>query len=151
SKALRRSSREIVDLARERALAMAPTERPAAVITPIWSLSSSDRCEEAGIATLPKVLISHADTKSAGGVALRVRTQAPPRCRMTDQKKETAPPSLGGISWVFARYANFTLGGGNATTAALHHELLEKRHWLNDDRFALCYALARLTPGTNLL
>jgi len=70
---------------------------------------------------------------------------------MTDQKKETAPPSLGGISWVFARYANFTLGGGNATTAALHHELLEKRHWLNDDRFALCYALARLTPGTNLL
>src|SRR5208283_166355 len=81
SKALRRSSREIVDLARERALAMAPTERPAAVITPIWSLSSSDRCEEAGIATLPKVLISHADTKSAGGVALRVRTQDQPFCK----------------------------------------------------------------------
>src|SRR5689334_7616968 len=29
------------------------------------------------MATLPKVLINHADSKSAGGVALRVRTQAP--------------------------------------------------------------------------
>ncbi len=70
---------------------------------------------------------------------------------MTDPARETAPPSLGGIGWVFARYANFTLGGGSATTAVLHHELLEKRHWLNNDRFTLCYALGRLTPGTNLL
>ena len=29
------------------------------------------------MATLPKVLINHADSKSAGGVALRGRTQAP--------------------------------------------------------------------------
>ncbi len=70
---------------------------------------------------------------------------------MTERTKETTSPSLGGIGWLFARYANFTLGGGSATTAVLHHELLEKRHWLNDDRFTLCYALGRLTPGTNLL
>ncbi len=70
---------------------------------------------------------------------------------MTDPTKETDPPNLGGIGWLFTRYANFTLGGGSATTAVLHHELLEKRHWLNDDRFTLCYALGRLTPGTNLL
>jgi chromate transporter len=70
---------------------------------------------------------------------------------MTDPTKETAAPSLGGIGWLFTRYANFTLGGGSATTAVLHHELLEKRHWLNDDRFTLCFALGRLTPGTNLL
>ena len=44
-RALRRSSREIVALARPSALAIAPTEWPAAVITAIWSLSSSRRCE----------------------------------------------------------------------------------------------------------
>ncbi len=52
---------------------------------------------------------------------------------------------------MFTRYANFTLGGGSATTAVLHHELLEKRRWLTGDRFILCFALGRLTPGTNLL
>lgn len=70
---------------------------------------------------------------------------------MTEQTTEIAPLTLGGIGWVFTRYANLTLGGGSATTAVLHHELLEKRHWLNNDRFTLCYALGRLTPGTNLL
>jgi chromate transporter len=70
---------------------------------------------------------------------------------MTDPTKETTPPSLEGIGWLFARYANFTMGGGSATTAVLHRELLQKRHWLNDDHFVLCYALGRLTPGTNLL
>lgn len=69
---------------------------------------------------------------------------------MTEQTKATEA-TLGGIGWVFTRYANLTLGGGSATTAVLHHELLEKRHWLDNDRFTLCYALGRLTPGTNLL
>lgn len=70
---------------------------------------------------------------------------------MYEEHKTPAPPGLGSIGWVFARYANFTLGGGSATTAVLHHELLNKRHWLTDDRFTLCFALGRLTPGTNLL
>lgn len=70
---------------------------------------------------------------------------------MTDPTKEPARLGLAAIGWVFTRYANLTLGGGSATTAVLHRELLEKRHWLNDDRFTLCYALGRLTPGTNLL
>ena len=60
-------------------------------------------------------------------------------------------PTLTRIGWVFTRYANFTLGGGSATTAVVHHEVVQKRGWLKDDRFALCFALARLTPGTNLL
>ncbi|MEK4031738.1 chromate transporter [Methylocystis sp. IM3] len=70
---------------------------------------------------------------------------------MKEQLTKVTVPTLGGIGWVFARYANLTLGGGSATTAVLHHELLQKRQWLNDDRFTLCYALGRLTPGTNLL
>lgn len=60
-------------------------------------------------------------------------------------------PSLEQVAVVFTRYANFTLGGGSATVAVMHRELLEKRQWLSPDNFTLCFALARLTPGTNLL
>ena len=60
-------------------------------------------------------------------------------------------PDIRSLSWVFARYSNFTLGGGSATTAVLHHELVHRRGWLTNDSFALCFALGRLTPGTNLL
>ncbi len=59
--------------------------------------------------------------------------------------------TLARIADVFTRYANFTLGSGSATVAVLHRELLDKRGWLNSDDFTLCFALARLTPGTNLL
>ena len=67
-----------------------------------------------------------------------------------DKPKRTGP-SLVQIANAFARYANFTLGGGSATVAVLHRELLEKRKWISNDDFSLCFALARLTPGTNLL
>lgn len=60
-------------------------------------------------------------------------------------------PRLAQIADVFFRYTNFTLGGGSATVAVLHRELLDKRQWLSTDNFNLCFALARLTPGTNLL
>jgi chromate transporter len=62
-----------------------------------------------------------------------------------------ARPGLLRIADVFVRYANFTLGGGSATVAVMHRELLDKRRWLSLDDFTLCFALARLTPGTNLL
>lgn len=60
-------------------------------------------------------------------------------------------PSLTRLAIVFGRYANLTLGGGSATAAVLHRELVEERHWLNNDQFALSFALGRITPGTNLL
>jgi hypothetical protein len=44
-RALRLSSRDTVNFARWGAAAMAQIERPAALITGIWSLSSSNRCE----------------------------------------------------------------------------------------------------------
>jgi len=62
-----------------------------------------------------------------------------------------ACPDLGRLAWVFVRYGNFTLGGGSATAATLHRALVEKRRWLTDDQFTLCFALGRITPGTNLL
>lgn len=60
-------------------------------------------------------------------------------------------PSLKQIADVFVRYANFTLGGGSATTAVIHSEIVGKRHWVSEEQFALSFALGRLTPGTNLL
>ena len=71
------------------------------------------------------------------------------RASATEQGKEC--PSLCRIVDFFVRYGNFTLGGGSATSAVMHRELVTKRRWLSDDNFALCYALGRLTPGTNLL
>lgn len=55
------------------------------------------------------------------------------------------------LTGVFVRYANLTLGGGSATTAVLHREIVDNRKWITESNFVLCFALARLTPGTNLL
>jgi chromate transporter len=60
-------------------------------------------------------------------------------------------PSLVQLGIVFTRYANLTLGGGSAKAATLHRELVQKRRWLTEDQFTLCFALGRVTPGTNLL
>ena len=55
------------------------------------------------------------------------------------------------IARIFGTVGSFTFGGGSATIAALEHEIVERRSWLGRDRFGLCYALSRMTPGTNLL
>lgn len=60
-------------------------------------------------------------------------------------------PSLTEIADVFGRYGNFTLGGGSATSAVIHGQIVTRRHWVNDQQFTLCFALGRLTPGTNVL
>lgn len=59
--------------------------------------------------------------------------------------------SLLGLADVFVRFGNITLGGGSATIAVLRRELLERRTWISADDFTVSFALARLTPGTNLL
>ena len=63
----------------------------------------------------------------------------------------TERPSLASIADVFTRYGNFTLGGGSATSAVIHGQVVTRRHWVTDQQFGLCYALGRLTPGTNVL
>jgi chromate transporter len=60
-------------------------------------------------------------------------------------------PRLHQLAGVFARFGNFTFGGGSATIATLQHEIVDRRQWLEVGPFHLCYALSRLTPGTNLL
>ena len=63
----------------------------------------------------------------------------------------TGRPTLRQVASVFGRYANMTFGGGSATIAVLHQQVVERRSWLSQLQFDLCYALSRLTPGTNLL
>ena len=70
----------------------------------------------------------------------------------TKTSDEPSPqPSLGAIGDVFFRYGNFTLGGGTATTAVLHRAIVERRGWIDQMAFTLCFGLGRLTPGTNVL
>ncbi len=52
---------------------------------------------------------------------------------------------------VFVRHGSFTFGGGAVIMLALHREALERRGWIDEDDFGLCFALARLTPGTTVL
>jgi chromate transporter len=49
------------------------------------------------------------------------------------------------------RLASLTFGGGNPTMAAMHTEMVGGRKWLSSEKYSVCYALARITPGTNML
>jgi chromate transporter len=60
-------------------------------------------------------------------------------------------PSLADVAAVFARFGNFTFGGGSATIAVLREELVHQRRWLSLDATDLSFAVSRITPGTNLL
>lgn len=60
-------------------------------------------------------------------------------------------PSLATLGWILLRYGNLTFGGGTATITVLDREIVERRDLVLRDQAALSFALARLTPGTNLL
>jgi chromate transporter len=60
-------------------------------------------------------------------------------------------PSLGELALLFLRLVNFTFGGGDPTMAALQHEMVDRRQWLSPEKYGLAYALARVTPGTNVV
>jgi chromate transporter len=60
-------------------------------------------------------------------------------------------PSFRSLAAVFLRHGNMTFGGGSATIATLHGEIITRRDWVTQRQFDWSYALSRLTPGTNLL
>lgn len=60
-------------------------------------------------------------------------------------------PSLYRLARIFFRAGNTTFGGGDPTMAVLYSELVTVRGWLSSETYGLIYALARVTPGTNLL
>lgn len=49
------------------------------------------------------------------------------------------------------RIGNLTFGGGDPTMSAFYRELVERRGWMTREQYGTAYALARVTPGTNLL
>jgi len=59
--------------------------------------------------------------------------------------------SLRRLSLICLRVSNLTFGGGDPTMAALQSELVTRRGWLPPEKYVLVYALARITPGTNIL
>ena len=58
---------------------------------------------------------------------------------------------LAELTKIFLRAGNLTFGGGAPTIALLHHELVEKRSVITNEQYATCFALSRITPGTNVL
>jgi chromate transporter len=60
-------------------------------------------------------------------------------------------PSLYRLFLTYLRLSNLTFGGGDAIMAAIYSELVTVRKWLSQEGYAIAYALARITPGTNVL
>ena len=60
-------------------------------------------------------------------------------------------PTLARLTAVFFRIGNTTFGGGDPTMAALRRELIDRKGWITQEDYGVAYALARITPGTNIL
>jgi chromate transporter len=65
--------------------------------------------------------------------------------------RDTRKPSLGQITWPFFRIGNTTFGGGYITMIILGRELVDRLKWITRKDFELAFALARVTPGTNII
>jgi chromate transporter len=65
--------------------------------------------------------------------------------------QQQSTPSLRKLTEIFFRIGNTTFGGGYVTIGMLGRELVDQRRWISSDRFDLAFALARVTPGTNLI
>jgi len=64
-------------------------------------------------------------------------------------KSNSTPINLKNIFLVFASFGNLTFGGGNATVAVLHREIIKRLSWITNDQFVLSFAISRLSPGSN--
>jgi chromate transporter len=63
----------------------------------------------------------------------------------------TSERSLRKLTGIFFRIGNTTFGGGYITMAVLGRELVDLRGWITKEDYALAFALARVTPGTNVV
>ena len=64
---------------------------------------------------------------------------------------QNTPPSVKKLTEIFFRVGNTTFGGGYVTIGMLGRELVDLRRWISAEKFDLAFALARVTPGTNLI
>jgi chromate transporter len=59
--------------------------------------------------------------------------------------------TLRNLTSIFFRVGNTTFGGGYVTMAVLGREMVELRNWITKEDYGLAFALARVTPGTNVI
>jgi chromate transporter len=64
---------------------------------------------------------------------------------------QPSSPSVRKLTEIFFRIGNTTFGGGYVTIGMLGRELVDTRRWISTEKFDLAFALARVTPGTNLI
>jgi chromate transport protein ChrA len=64
--------------------------------------------------------------------------------------RRAGTPPLGALAWLVARDSNKTIGSGMASIELLRRTL-ERRGWLDDGEHGILNAVARFTPGTNVL
>ena len=64
---------------------------------------------------------------------------------------QTSSPSVRKLTEIFFRIGNTTFGGGYVTIGMLGRELVDTRRWISTEKFDLAFALARVTPGTNII
>lgn len=60
-------------------------------------------------------------------------------------------PTLAQLTGVFFKVGNTTFGGGPPTMAALQRQFVDRYGWLSPEEYGLSFALARVTPGTNIV
>lgn len=60
-------------------------------------------------------------------------------------------PSFASLSGLFFRVGTATFGGGLVSIVELGREMTGTRRWLKDSQYELAFAVARVTPGTNLI
>jgi chromate transporter len=65
--------------------------------------------------------------------------------------QQNSLPSVRKLTEIFFRIGNTTFGGGYVTIGMLGRELVDMRRWISAEKFDLAFALARVTPGTNLI
>jgi len=69
----------------------------------------------------------------------------------TPSSESRHPISLFRLLLLHLRVGNLTFGGGDPSLAALHTEMVGTHQWITSEQYAVVFALARITPGTNLL
>lgn len=72
------------------------------------------------------------------------------RVNVTKISSEASRPPLAQLAKIVFRKSIATFGSGNTTTVLIGREL-DRRGWLGQAQFDLCFTVARVTPGTNLL
>jgi chromate transporter len=55
------------------------------------------------------------------------------------------------LAGLFAMLGLLAVGGGNGIFPEMHRQTVELRHWLTDTQFTDLFAIARASPGPNIL